>query len=63
MKREHETDMPHCWCNPTKIGHANGVIHIIHNEPEENCCEHEPEEVSVSDGWIVCKKCKILYIK
>lgn len=34
MNREHETDMPHCWCNPIKKVLPNGGLHIIHNCPE-----------------------------
>lgn len=32
--REHENDMPHCWCNPTKEVFENGNMVITHNEPE-----------------------------
>lgn len=29
---EHETNMPHCWCNPKKTAYSNGNMHIAHNE-------------------------------
>lgn len=32
--KEHENDMPHCWCNPTKEVFENGNMVITHNEPE-----------------------------
>ena len=32
--RKHETDMPHCWCNPKKQVMENGNMVIIHNEDD-----------------------------
>ncbi len=29
--KEHETDMPYCWCNPRKEVMPNGNMVIIHN--------------------------------
>lgn len=37
--RKHETDMPHCWCNPKKTVMPNGIMHIIHNESIEGMIE------------------------
>jgi hypothetical protein len=28
---KHETNMPHCWCNPIKKVFPNGNMQIIHN--------------------------------
>lgn len=38
MTQEHETDMPHCWCNPKKIAYKNGNIAVHHNNLERIEC-------------------------
>ncbi|TXG76593.1 hypothetical protein E6Q11_04300 [Candidatus Dojkabacteria bacterium] len=30
-KREHETTMPYCWCNPRNEVQSDGSMRIIHN--------------------------------
>ena len=32
--RKHETNMPHCWCNPKKTVFPNGNMHIAHRYGE-----------------------------
>ena len=49
--REHETDMPHCWCNPKKEVMPNDNILIVHNE--EHTKDITIEVLKIGGKWTV----------
>jgi hypothetical protein len=64
-QKEHITDMPHCWCNPSKTVFKNGTMHIVHNEVENTMkdtkyCKYKncKAEKVKSDSPIYCPKHK-----
>jgi hypothetical protein len=34
IEKEHETDMPHCWCDPTKEVQLNGALVVLHKKTD-----------------------------